>query len=342
MGRQHLFAVDWQGPEQPWRYHVVSSSPIKKVPLIVMGGSDPVPAALPEEGAELHPIRGPKGMALTIGGRPLIDLLLEPLKESGCFDPIYIAGPVSEYGEVRQGCRVIETNSGFGANIAAALEVVVPESADGVVALTTCDILPTANELRELMSDYYARLPIDFWFPLIITPTEPDQLGASFWKPKYQVVEEPGGEPISFLPGHLIVVDTMAARVPLVVRAFDLAYKTRNRPILYRLVVMISGVLAGLLKHDLKHLLAFRVPTMTFSVVYNGVMLALELRKGDSTADQLALHLEKSFVHYRHRRKYPERVGRLALMQGLSLAKDFDTQEEAAELETIPGLGSSS
>lgn len=313
-----------------------------KIPLIVLSGSDPAPAALPEEGAKLHPIQGPKGIALKMGGRPLIDLLLEPLKESGCFGPIYIAGPASEYGESRQGCQVIDTNSGFGANIAAALEVVVPQSSDGVVALTTCDILPTEDELRDLMSDYFSRAPIDFWFPLIETPDEPDQLGASFWKPKYQVVEEPGGEPVSFLPGHLIVVDTVAARVPLVVRAFDLAYKTRNRPILYRLVVMVSGVLAGLLRHDLKHLLSFRLPTMTFSVVYNGVMLALELRKGDSTADQLAARLEKSFAHYRHRRKYPERVGRLALMQGLSLAKDFDTQEEAAEIATKPGIGRSS
>ncbi len=317
-----------------------SSKP--KIPLIVMSGSDPAPAALPEEGSKLHPIKGPKGMALKIGGRPLIDLLLEPLKESGCFEPIYIAGPASEYGESRQGCEVIDTNSGFGANIAAALKVVLPQSSDGVVALTTCDILPTAEELRDLMQDYFSRAPIDFWFPLIETPEEPDQLGASFWKPKYQVVEEPGGRPVSFLPGHLIVVDTVAARVPLVVRAFDLAYKTRNRPILYRLVVMLSGVLAGLLRHDLKDLLSFRLPTMTVSVVYNGVMLALELRKGDSTADQLAAKLEKSFVHYRHRRKYPDRVGRLALMQGLSLAKDFDTEEEAAEIVTKPGIGLSS
>ncbi len=313
-----------------------------KIPLIVLSGSDPAPAALPEEGAKLHPIQGPKGMALRIGGRPLIDLLLEPLKESGCFDPIYIAGPASEYGESRQGCEVIDTNSSFGANIDAALKVVLPESPDGVVALTTCDILPTEEELRDLMSDYFSRAPIDFWSPLIEAPDEPDQLGASFWKPKYQVAEEPGGPPVSFLPGHLIVVDTVAARLPLVVRAFDLAYKTRNRPILYRLVVMVGGVLAGLLRHDLKHLLSFRLPTMTFSVVYNGVMLALELRKGNSTADQLAARIEKSFVHYRHRRQYPERVGRLALMQGLSLAKDFDTQEEAAEIATKPGIGLSS
>ncbi|MEJ2086708.1 MAG: NTP transferase domain-containing protein, partial [Acidobacteriota bacterium] len=154
------------------------------IPLIVMAGSDPTPAALPEEGAQLHPIQGPKGMSLKIGGRPLIDLLLEPLVSSGCFDPIFIAGPTTEYGPSRQGCEVIDTNSGFGANIRAALQVVAPRARDGIVALTTCDILPTADELRELMEDYFARVPIDFWFPLIIAPNEPDQLGASFWKPR--------------------------------------------------------------------------------------------------------------------------------------------------------------
>ena len=310
------------------------------IPLIVMAGSDPTPAALPEEGAQLHPIQGPKGMSLKIGGRPLIDLLLEPLVSSGCFDPIFIAGPTTEYGPSRQGCEVIDTNSGFGANIRAALQVVAPRARDGIVALTTCDILPTADELRELMEDYFARVPIDFWFPLIIAPNEPDQLGASFWKPRYQVLDQPGGKPVSFLPGHLIVVDTLAARVPLVVRAFDLAYRTRNRGILYRMVVMISGVLAGLLWQDLKHLASFRLPTMTFSVTYNGIMLALELRKGESTSDELAERLEKSFIRYRHRRKYPERVGRLPLMKALSLAKDFDTQEEAAEIATQSEIGS--
>jgi hypothetical protein len=317
----------------------VNSNQSPQIPLIVLAGSDPVPAALPEEGADLHPIQGPKGMALKVGGRPLIDVLLEPLKASGCFGPIYIAGPAAEYGESRQGCEVIDTNSGFGANIAAALEVVLPHSTDGVVALTTCDILPTAKELQDLMSDYFARAPINFWFPLIVTPNEPDQLGASFWKPRYQVVEEPGGKPIAVLPGHLIVVDTEGARVPLVVRAFDLAYKTRNRAILYRLPVMVSGVLAGLVWQDLKHLANLRLPTMTFSVIYNGIMLALELRKGESTVDQLADRLERAFGRYRHRRKYPERVGRLALVQGLSLAKDFDTQEEAEEITSKPGLG---
>lgn len=318
----------------------VTTSTSPRIPLIVMAGSDPTPAALPVEGADLHPIQGPKGIALKIGGRPLIDLLLEPLQASGCFGPIYIAGPASEYGESRQGCEVIDTNSGFGANIAAALRVVAPRTTDGVVALTTCDILPSSEELRELMADYFGRAPIDFWFPLIIAPSEPDKLGASFWKPRYQVLDRPGGNPITFLPGHLIVVDTHAARMPLVVRAFDLAYKTRNRPILYRLVVMICGVLAGLIWQDLKHLAAFRLPTMTFSVVYNGTMLALELRKGRSTTEQLSERLGKSFIRYRHRRKHPERVGRLALMRGLSLAKDFDTQEEAAEIETKPGIAS--
>ncbi|MGB5295223.1 MAG: hypothetical protein WBP34_09760, partial [Thermoanaerobaculia bacterium] len=58
------------------------------IPLIILAGSDPEPVALPEAGADLHPLKGAKGMDLRIGGRPIIDLLLERVKESGCFDPV--------------------------------------------------------------------------------------------------------------------------------------------------------------------------------------------------------------------------------------------------------------
>ena len=50
---------------------------MKGFPLIILAGSDPEPAALPEAGANLHPLKGAKGMDLRIGGRPIIDLLLD-------------------------------------------------------------------------------------------------------------------------------------------------------------------------------------------------------------------------------------------------------------------------
>lgn len=302
------------------------------LPLVVLAGSDPRPGSLPELGADLHPLEGPKGMALKIQGRPLIDLLIERLRASGCFEPIFIAGPTAVYGQQRLECEVIDTDSTFGRNIRAAVETVVPRCPGRSIAVTSCDILPEVEELHRLMEDYYHHAPLDFWFPVILAPEERRQLGASYWKPRYRIAPLPGAEPRSLLPGHLVVVDPEAIRLPLVYRSFDLAYRSRNRPILHRLGLIVSHVFLGLLAQDLRHIFSLRFPTLTVSVVYNGVALALHLRQGVTTPEELAGRLGRIFVRYRHRRKYPERSGRLPLKHGLSLARDIDTLEEAKEI----------
>jgi len=302
------------------------------IPLVVLAGGDTRPSALPETGAELHPLKGPKGLALRIQGRPIIDILIERLRESGYFAPIFIAGPAELYGAQRAGCHVIDTNSTFGNNIKAAIRTVMVECPGQSVAITTCDILPEVEELHGLMEDYYHHLPLDFWFPAILAPEEKRELGASAWKPRYRVAPLPGAEPRTLLPGHLLVADPEVVRRPLVYRTFDLAYRSRNRPILYRLGLIVGHIFGGLVLQDLRLLLRFRLPTMTYSVVYNGTILALHLRRGVITPEEMADRLHRIFVRYRHRRKHPERQGRTPLKHGLSLARDIDTVEEAEEI----------
>lgn len=302
------------------------------VPLIVLAGGDAKPSELPEAGAELHPLEGAKGLALEIQGRPIIDVLLDRLRESGCFAPIYIAGPAELYGNERSGHRVIDTDSTFGGNIQAAVEVVMIECPGKSIAVTTCDILPEMEELHRLMEDYYHHAPMDFWFPAILAPEEEEKLGASAWKPRYSIAPLPGEPPRALLPGHLVVVDPEAARLPLVYRTFELAYKSRNRPISYRLGLITSNIFGGLIFQDLKHLLTLRMPTMTFTVIYNGVMVAWHLRRGVITPEEMAERLRRMFVRYQHRRRHPDRLGRMPLKHGLSMAKDIDTVEEAEEI----------
>lgn len=311
------------------------------VPLIVLAGGDAKPSELPEAGAELHPLEGPKGLALQVQGRPIIDVLVDRLKASGYFDPIFIAGPADMYGHERSGCRVVDTNSTFGANIRAAVDAVMLECPGKPIAVTTCDILPEEAELHRLMEDYYHHAPMDFWFPAILAPEETEKLGASSWKPRYRIAPLPGAEPRSLLPGHLMIVDPEAVRRPLVYRTFDLAYQSRNRPILYRLGLIVGHVFGGLVFQDLKLLLTFRLPTMTFTVINNGVRLALHLRQGVVTPEELGERLHRIFVRYEHRRRYPDRVGRLPLKHGLSIAKDIDTVEEAEEIAQELGANSS-
>ena len=303
------------------------------MPLVVLGGGDTRPSTLPEAGADLHPLKGPKGLALKIQGRPIIDILIERLKASGCFDPIFIAGPGKLYGSERLGCRIIDTDSTFGDNIKAAIEALVVECPGHPIAITTCDILPEVEELHRLMEDYYHHQPLDFWFPAILAPEEEEVLGASSWKPKYRVSPMPGAEPRTLLPGHLLVADPLAVRRPLVYRTFDLAYKSRNRPILYRLGLIVGHIFGGLVLQDLRLLFTLRLPTMTYTVIYNGVLLALHLRRGVITPEEMAQRLHRIFVRYRHRRRHPERQGRTPLKHGLSLARDIDTLEEAEEIK---------
>jgi len=149
---------------------------------------------------------------------------------------------------------------------------------------------------------------------------------------RYRVAPLPGEAPRTLLPGHLLVADPAAVRRPLVYRTFDLAYQSRNRPILYRLGLIVGHIFGGLVLQDLKLLFTFRVPTMTYTVIYNGTVMALKLSRGVITPEEMATRLHRIFIRYRHRRQYPNRQGRTPLKHGLSLAKDIDTVEEAEEI----------
>jgi len=306
--------------------------PSSQLPLIILAGFDSRPAVLPASGSDKHPLVGSKGIDIQIGDRPLIDLLIERLRACGAFDPIYIGGPREAYGEEREGAQVIDTQGSFGHNIAVTISEVSRRHPDSPIALTTCDILPEVEDLRIAMADYARRAPVDFWFPMIQAPTDPRDLGASAWKPQYHVVPSPGVDPVSVLPGHLIVVHPDACRIPLVLRAFDLAYRTRNRGVAHRLIVMAGGVVASLIRADMRNLFAGRAPTLTVSILWHSVALARRLRGSDATPDELAHHVWRIFVRRSHRRRYPDRRGAFVVLDTVSLAKDIDTEEEAAEV----------
>jgi len=310
----------------------------RTIPLIVLAGSDRRPAELPRKGRGKRPLWGSKGVAVKIGGRPLIDLLLERLRECGHFDPIYIGGPAAVYGELHGDVPVIDTDGSFGHNIQVTLETVEKEFPSSPIALTTCDILPEVDELRRSMADYFEHEPLDFWFSLILVPEDPQQLGASAWKPQYGVVPEPGQQPIPTLPGHLIVVYPPAFRRSLLYRSFEMAYSSRNRSPVYRFWYILCSVVAILVAEDLRRILRLRPPTVSLTVIWNGIAIAHSLKAGTMVPEKTVERIRRVFGRRRHRRRFPERNGRLALIDALSLAKDIDTEEEAEE--TGRGFGS--
>ncbi len=304
------------------------------IPLIILAGGDRTPTRLPEKGAGKHPLSGLKGFDIRLGDRPMIDLLLERLRAAETFDPIFIAGPAAVYGPARQGARVIDTDGSFGENIRASLGKVMEEHPSGPLALITCDVLPDHDELRRSLEDYESHSPLVFWYSQILAPAD-SELGASAWKPQYRIRMEESEQALGVLPGHLVIVEPSRFRLDLAFRVLELSFSSRNRPIGYRLAYIVSHILLFLLGRDLKRLRALKPPTFTLTLIANAIMLAWKLRRGTITNTELAERLRRILV--KENRQGTDR-GRIAVMDALTLARDIDTMEEAAEKARELGL----
>jgi hypothetical protein len=312
------------------------------LPLVILGGADRTPADLPEEGRNKHPLAGYKGAALRVGGKLLVQVLADRFRHTGRVSTVFVVGPERIYRPLGLDLEIVDSDGTYGENLKAAVDAVARVHPGSAVAFTTCDILPDTATLRALLDHWAAHAPCDAWFPLIRVPTDRRLLGQSAWKPSYRVVPEPGAPAVEVLPGHVVVADPPALRLGLLYRLLQIAYQTRNRPIEHRRAVMMRKVVLVLLYRDLMNLLRFRLPNLTVSVIRAGLGIARNLRSGAITQEQLEDALRRMFVKYAHRRRHPDRRVVLPILEGLSTAKDIDTEEEAAELgaEVARGEGS--
>lgn len=298
-------------------------------PIVVLSGSDRRPVELPETGRDLHPLSGYKGVDLRIDGVPIICRVVEQLRRSERFCQVYVAGPARVLAGVVRDAELIDVDASVGENVRRAVETVRRRHPGCAIAFTACDVLPDAEALRAIMDGYADCVPCDVFYPLVKVPKERGELGASSWKPTYAVAEEPGGEPVAVLPGHLVIADPGALRLSFVYRLLNLTYRTRNRPLQYRRNVMIRGLIFELLLQDLRHLLTLRPPTLTVSVIVTGLQVVIGLRDRTISRVELERRARKVFVTSRHRRLHPERRVVLPLIEHLALALDIDTVEEA-------------
>ncbi len=299
------------------------------IPIVILGGSDRRPVALPESGRGAHPLSGFKAVDVRIEGRPLILVVVERVRAAGEFAPVYLVGPARAYDCVRELVTLVDADGSFGQNVRTGFDTVRAAHPGRPVAFLTCDVLPEVETLRRLIGDYRRAAPCDLWFPLIAQPADLDLLGASAWKPAYRLVPEPGRPPVRVLPGHLAVADPEALRRSFIYRLFDLAYRTRNRPIHDRRTVMVRGIVLALLYQDLLHLCSLRMPSLTWSVLWSGISAARGVRAGRTTRSELEDAARRILVNHRHRRRHPQRRVLLPIVDALSLALDIDTEEEA-------------
>ena len=304
----------------------------ERLPIIVLGGRDPRVSEMPEGVEGLHPLAGYKGVAVHMGGRALIESVVHRLVESGQFEPVYIAGPQSVYADHCTGARIVDVAGAIDATVRAGIEAVSSAHPGVPMAVTTCDVLPDVDTLGQVMAEYRRMAPCDGFLPMIRAPSDHADLGASAYKPLYRVVPEAGAAPVEVLPCHLAVLDAQALRMEFIYRVLRLMYRTRNRPIAYRRAVILRGLAFELLYQDLRHVLGLRMPTFSWSVLSAGLPAVRALKAGTITRAHLEQAMRRIFVTARHQRLHPERRIVMPIVEGLSLALDIDTEEEATAM----------
>lgn len=302
------------------------------VPIIILGGRGRPSAGLPNEAEGQHLLSGYKAAELKIGGRPLIEELVERLRATGAFDPIYLVGPERVYAPCRlKDVRLVDADLDFGSNIRAATDRVMSDLPQQPVAYATADILPEADDLDRAVDDFRRASPCDFWMLECREPKDLQSLGTSSWKPRYTIRGDEDPAPVPILPGHLVIADPWAVRLSMIYDILELAYRSRNLPISRRRRAITSKIVLVLLRADLGELSRGRLPTVTFDTLWSGTRFVAKLRNGIDHG-LMATLLRQIFIKRQHRRRYPRRGGRVAVLDCLSLARDIDTEEEAREL----------
>ena len=230
---------------------------------------------------------------------------------------------------------MVDTAGSLGKNLRTGMERLRIAHPGEYIAITTCDIQPSEEDLALFLRDYRKQMPFDAWFPLIKAPEDPEKLGASSWKPMYHIVPREGMEAIGILPGHLLIINPEAFRLRFAYRLMQIAYRTRNRPIQVRKKEMLRDTLKDLLFQDVLHIIRMQVPRLTWTVITSGFALARELKAGTITVERLCHGVRNILIKYRHRKEFPDRNIIMPVMDAISLAKDIDTVEEAREFGSL-------
>lgn len=299
------------------------------IPLIILAGRDRR-TERPDR-AGYHDLGGFKAVETKIDGKPLIRIAVERFRDAGLFGPIVIAGPASVYAPLGLPARIIDTDANFGDNLKAAIETLIAESQPQQIGITTADIVPEPADLERVIADYREHLPLDFWMAMHRVD-DPEQLRSSSYKPRYRFIPRGSSEPVATLPGHLVIANAMGGRRHLIYKVIDLAYASRGKSVAYRRVYIARRAITTLLAADLRRILRGQLPVISISLLWHGTRFAGLLRRGNLEVGHLEDITRLMWATRRHRKQYPARRGRFAILSCRSLARDVDTVEEAMEL----------
>ena len=301
----------------------------RRLPIIVLAGSDAYPGAVPPGMRSEDMLDGYKGVHRLPGGRCLAGELVDRLKRSDWFEEPILVGPRHVYdGHVS--CEVVDADGNLATVLSRTFEFIRSRfDLSSPIAISTCDILPTPEDVNRLLATcYYPYRDCMFWWQLV--EAQPNELGASAWKQPYRMRPAIGEPTKNLYPGHLVILRPGALRLSLTNRILQLAYHYRTRDMHKRFFWMIARGLGRLIVEDLCDLVRLRVPLLTVSIPYRGLSAYRRLCRQQLTLTDFENHVAKTFLH----RECRISLGRpvvFATTSLVSFAKDIDTKAELKE-----------
>lgn len=305
----------------------------ERLPIIVLAGSDSRPGAVPAGMQPDDMVTGPKGTIELQTGNCLAAELMDRIGASDCFAEPLLVGPKRWYHGKVDG-EIVDVEGTLVQTLRQLAHTVTTRfPGDQPIAITACDILPSAKDFQQLIRrDYAPHAEKMFWWQMV--EADPGEMGASAWKPSYRLPPEVGQTALTLYPGHVVIARPHALRFQLINRLLELAYKYRNRVLDQRYIGITLGALGSLIAQDVRNLADFQLPVLTFVLPFVGLRDFFKYRRGTVTLRDHEEFLRKTFLHRRYHHAANDRPVVISTTSVLSFAKDIDTKAELEEADS--------
>ena len=295
------------------------------MPVFILAGSDQRPGPVPETLAADDMLSGFKGALSLPSGRCLAAELVARLRASGRFGDPLLVGPREVYGQLVD-CEIVEVAGTLPVTLRAVVDMAQTRFARNEhIAVISCDVLPTGAEIAGLLAaEFDPCASCHFWWQWVAA--EAEVLGASGWKPRYQIRCGPSAPCETVYPGHLSILRPSAIRFEVLLRLLSLAYRYRNWTPRQRMPPMLFRGVGMMLLEDARNLLRGQLPILTASIPWHLLRAYRELQTNRLTVSGLESHAARVLLHRRCRRA--ERPVVIAMTDVVAFAKDIDTRAE--------------
>lgn len=294
-----------------------------KIPLFILAGID--------QGDDFGKKRTSE---LKFNGKLLLDYLISEVKKLDCFSEIYLVADKGLKEKLSESCLHLEAKKCLWKNIKNVFLFVKNkyQNDDSLIAILLSDILPSAEEIREVFLKNEKSLKKDI--TLIITPTDnlKKRRGKMFIKKNKEssVVAYSGSGGLYFLrPAHLntkLIFTILSFRMPREVRHIEIDENEIHCDALKSLkgIIVIFWLIIRIIFYSLFFIDKIFIFAKTF----------IKLRKKELTIEEAEYYLSKIFI----KRKYRQEDGagiRIEIIENPVFVNDIDREEDLKLLDTL-------